>query len=78
MWNFPPFPVLAGHTPTAQMAEVSQAEMAAALTVVDSVHVLDRKKVSPTSLGHKEQGGTQCNGGQMSSEPPREGPSLTH
>lgn len=53
--------------------------MAAALTMVDGVHILGKKKVSPTSLGPQRAGrdsihmGTRC-----LQPPPPEDPTLTH
>lgn len=54
--------------------------MAAALTMVDGVHILGKKKVSPTSLGPQRAGrdsmhmGIRC----LQTAPPPEGPTLTH
>lgn len=72
-----PFPPLAGHKPTAQMAEVTQAEVAAALAMVDGVHILDGKKMSSTGLGSKGKG-PYAHGGSEASRAPKEGPTLTH
>lgn len=77
-WHPPPFPVLAGHTPTAQVAEVSEAEMAAALTMVDGVHILEEESVSNWLGAARSREGLNAHGEEMSPEPPREGPTLTH
>lgn len=54
--------------------------MAAALTMVDGVHILDGKKMSPTGLGPQGAGrdlimhmGIRC-----LQNPPEGGPTLTH
>lgn len=48
--------------------------MAAALMMVDGVHILDRKKVSPSGLGSQGQGGTQCTWGSDVSRTRQSGP----
>lgn len=66
--------ILAGHSPTSQMAEVSKAEMAAALTMVDGVHILDGKNYLQLVWDHKVQGGTHSIWGTRCLRSPERGP----
>lgn len=48
--------------------------MAAALTMVDGVHILDGKKMSPTGLGSQGERGPDAHGGSDVSRAPQGGP----